>query len=83
LSGIFKTALSDGVVNANPASALFVPDCRKPESDRRTMTVDQIRLALSVLDLREQLIFKLAAYGGQIALADQMDELRPKRRGLN
>ncbi len=64
LSGIFKAALSDGVVNANPAGALFVPDCSKPESDKRTMTVAQIRLALSVLDLRERLIFKMAVFLG-------------------
>jgi integrase len=64
LSGIFKTALSDGVVNANPAGALFVPDCIKAESDKRTMTVDEIRLALSVLDLRERVIFKLAVFLG-------------------
>ena len=64
LSGIFKTALSDGFVSTNPAAALFVPDCSKAESDKRTMTVDQIRLALSVLDLRERVIFKLAVFLG-------------------
>jgi integrase len=63
LNGIFKTALSEGVVNANPATALFVPDC-KPSSDKRTMTVEQIRLALSVLELRERLIFKMAVFLG-------------------
>ena len=63
LSGIFKTALSDGVVNSNPAGALFVPDC-KPVGDRRSMTVLEIRLALSVLDLRDALIFRMAVLLG-------------------
>jgi hypothetical protein len=64
LSGIFKTALSDGFVSTNPAGALFVPDCSNVESDKRTMTVEQIRLALSVLELRERVIFKLAVFLG-------------------
>src|SRR5436305_2833336 len=63
LNGIFRTALGEGVVNANPAGCLFVPDC-KPSADKRTMTVEQIRLALSVLDLRERLIFKMAVFLG-------------------
>src|SRR5436305_8912308 len=63
LNGIFKTALSEGVVSANPAGSLFVPDC-KPCSDKRTMTGEQIRLALSVLDLRERLVFKMAVFIG-------------------
>src|SRR5215472_1236572 len=50
LNAIFKTALSDGLVECNPAAALFTPSC-KPEEDKRVMTPEEIRLALGVLDL--------------------------------
>ena len=63
LSGIFKTALSDGVVSFNPADALFMPEC-KPVGKRRSMNVKEIRLALSVLDLQDRLIFRMAAFLG-------------------
>jgi len=42
LNAIFKTALSDGLVETNPAAALFTPPC-KPDADRRVMTPEQIR----------------------------------------
>ena len=63
LNAIFKTALSDGLVDCNPAAALFTPPC-KPEGDKRVMTPDEIRLALSVLDLRERLMFRMAVFDG-------------------
>ena len=42
---------------------LFVPrECTKPE--RPVMTLDQAKLAFSVLDLRERVIVKLGVLGG-------------------
>ena len=63
LNAIFKTALSDGLVETNPAAALFTPPC-KPDADRRVMTPAQIRQALTVLEARERLIFRMAVFDG-------------------
>ena len=44
---------------------LFTPrECSRPE--HRTMAVDEVKRALSVLELRERLIFKLAVLAGAI-----------------
>lgn len=63
LSGIFKMAWADGVVDHNPAGELFVPEC-KPEGEKLVMTPDHIRLALSVFNLRDRLIFRMAVFEG-------------------
>ena len=63
LNSIFKTAMSDGLVATNPAAALFTPAC-KPEAEKRVMSPKEIRLALSVLDARERLIFRMAVFDG-------------------
>jgi len=63
LNSIFKMALSDGCVEFNPAAALFVSACL-PEAEKRVLTVEQIRVALQVLELRERLIFRLAVFEG-------------------
>src|SRR5664279_390413 len=54
LNSIFKTAMSDSLIGKNPAAALFTPAC-KPEGEKRVMSPQEIRLALSVLDARERL----------------------------
>jgi len=60
---IFDMAIAEGIVNRNPADLLFTPrECSKPE--HRTMTVDEIKRAFDVLELRERLIFKLAVLAG-------------------
>jgi integrase len=54
---------------------LFVPkECKRPE--RPVMTLDQTRLAFSVLDLRERLILKLAVLAGM-----RVSEIFGLRRG--
>ena len=63
LNSIFKTALSDGLVDSNPAAALFTP-AGKPEGEKRVMSPEEIRLALSVLDTRARLIFRMAVFDG-------------------
>jgi integrase len=63
LNGIFKTAMSDGLVDSNPAAALFTPPC-KPEGEKLVMSPKEIRLALSVLGARERLIFRMAVFDG-------------------
>ena len=56
-------AQSDGVVPFNPAAALIIPAC-KPTGEKRVMTKEEVRVALSVLDLRERLIFRMAFFDG-------------------
>ncbi len=63
LRQIFDMAMAEGILNRNPAVLLFTPrECSKPE--HRTMTVDEIKRAFDVLELRERLIFKLAVLVG-------------------
>jgi len=63
LNSVFKMAVSDGIVPFNPATALFTPPC-KPEGEKRVLTPAQIRQALTVLETRERLIFRLAVFEG-------------------
>jgi len=60
---MFEMAVSEGIINRNPAGLLFTPrECGRPE--HRVMTIEQIKLAFGVLELRERLIFKLAVLAG-------------------
>jgi integrase len=63
LNAIFKIAESDGVVEFNPASALFIPACKAP-GPKLVMRKDEVCTALGVLDLRERLIFRMAVFDG-------------------
>jgi hypothetical protein len=51
LNAINKMAQSDGVVEFNPAAALFTPACKAPPL-KRVMWKDEVRVALSILDIR-------------------------------
>ena len=58
---MFEMAVAEGIVSRNPAVLLFTPrECSKP--GHRTMTVEDIKRALGVLELRERLIFKLGVF---------------------
>jgi integrase len=59
LNAIFKMAAEDAIVEGNPAGSLVTPKEAKTRA-KRVMTKEQVRLALSVLDLRERVIFLLA-----------------------
>lgn len=63
LNAIFKMAQSDGLVDFNPAGALFIPAC-KTSGERRVMEKEEVRQALGILDLRERLIFRMAVFDG-------------------
>jgi len=69
LKQILDLAVAEGVLRANPVYVqpgtmlLFVPrECPKPK--RPVMTIDQVKKALEVLDLRERLVFKLGVLAG-------------------
>ena len=63
LNAIFKMAAEDTIIQGNPAGSLVTPKEAKTLA-KRTMTKEQVQLALSVLDLRERIIFLLAVLVG-------------------
>jgi hypothetical protein len=63
LNAIFKMAAEDTIIQGNPAGSLVTPKEAKTWA-KRTMTKEQVRLALSVLDLRERIIFLLRFWLG-------------------
>jgi hypothetical protein len=64
LNAIFKLALSDGMVDHNPAAELRIPKHCKPGRFMRSLTEDEVIQYLDVLDLQERLIARLAIYEG-------------------
>jgi integrase len=62
LRAIFRMAASEGVVDFNPADSLFAS--AREEAESRVMTPEDVRLALSVLEVRERLIFRMAVFDG-------------------
>jgi integrase len=63
LNAVFKMAANDGLIQGNPAGSLVTPkEARTLE--KRNMTREEIHLALSVLDLRERIVFLLAVLVG-------------------
>src|SRR5271166_1206363 len=56
-------AAEDSIVQGNSAGSLVTPKEAKTRA-KRTMTKEQVRLALSVLDLRDRIIFLLAVLVG-------------------
>jgi integrase len=64
LSGIFKLALSDGLVMSNPAAELRIPRTCQPGRTMRPLTEKEVSTYLGVFDLREKLISRLAIFEG-------------------
>jgi integrase len=63
LRQIFELAISKGIVGNDPTLPLYTPrGCSSREL--RTMTAAEVKCAISVLELRERLIFKLAVFAG-------------------
>jgi len=63
LNAIFKMASDDAILRGNPAGSLVTP--KGAETTRkRPLTIAEIQLALSILDLRERLIFLFAVLVG-------------------
>lgn len=64
LNGIFKLAVSDGVIGHNPAAELRVPRYCKQGRSVRALTEDEVIEYLGVLDLRERLMARLTLIDG-------------------
>ncbi len=63
LRAILALAISDGLVQTNQADVCRTPGtCAAP--DQPVMTADDVRRALSVLDVRERCFYRLAVYAG-------------------
>ena len=63
LNAIFKMAAEDALVKGNPAGSLVTPKAAK-RPEKRTMTKEEYNLGLSVLDVRERLVYRLAGLVG-------------------
>jgi len=63
LNAIFRMAKSDGLVEFNPAEALYAPAGRSV-GQKRVMSGEQVRQAITALDLCARLIFRMAVFDG-------------------
>jgi integrase len=63
LKQIFNLAVEESLISKNPASLLFTPKGAK-RGESRVMTVAEVRLSFSVLELRERLVAKMATLAG-------------------
>ena len=64
LNGIYKLAVSDGLVDHNPAQQLRIPRNCKAGRVKRPLTAEEVPKYLGVLDLRERLMARLAIFEG-------------------
>lgn len=64
LRSIFELAMSEGVVDRNPATALYTPRQCQPSRPRRVLTSEEATQMIGALDLRERLIARLATWEG-------------------
>lgn len=64
LRSIFELALSEGVVDRNPATTLFTPRRCKAGRKRHVMTREEVSRVLEALDMRERLVARLATWEG-------------------
>jgi integrase len=64
LRSVFALAVSEGVVDRNPATSLYTPrDCKKT-GEKRILTPEQISTLMGALEMRERLIVQFATYEG-------------------
>jgi len=81
IRSIFELALSEGVVDRNPATALYTPKQCRPSRERFILTPQQAFQMSEVLDPREKLIARLATWEGMRPgeiLGLQVDDVGPE-----
>jgi len=64
LRSVFTLAMSEGVVDRNPAVALFTPRHYQEGRSRRVLTSEEAVAMIGALDLRERVIARLATWEG-------------------
>jgi len=63
LNQVFNMAVAEGFLLRNPAQMIFTPrECPHPAT--RIMTIEEVRTLFAVLEMREQLIARLAVVAG-------------------
>lgn len=62
-NAIFRMAKSDGLVEFNPAEALYASEGTN-SGEKRHMSAEQVKLAIQALDLEGRLIFRMAVFDG-------------------
>ena len=63
LKQVFDMAVAEGFLLRNPAQLIFTPkECPRPTT--KIMTIEEVRKLFGVLDVREQLIARLAVLAG-------------------
>jgi len=78
LRSVFALAMSEGVVDRNPAAALFTPRHYQEGRSREVLTPEQAAILIGALELREKVIAQLATWegiGSGEILALQMGDL--------
>jgi integrase len=64
LNEIFKLAISDGLLDHNPAAELRIPKECRPGRELRPLSEEEVVQYLGALDLRERLMARLAIFEG-------------------
>lgn len=64
LRSMFELAMSEGIVDRNPAIALYTPRECKPGGVKRVLSPADLARIVEALNLREQVIVRLAAFEG-------------------
>lgn len=64
LRSVFELAISEGVVDRNPATTLFTPRNCKAGRERRLLTPRQAATLVDCLELREKVVARLATWEG-------------------
>jgi len=60
LRSILELAVSEGVIDRNPAMTLYTPRHCQPGREKKVLTSEQFKDIIAALNLREQVILRLA-----------------------
>jgi hypothetical protein len=79
LRSVFALAISEGVVDRNPAVSLFTPRICKGGREKLILTPEDISKLMSVLELRERLIVRFATFEGMAWRDSRLTSRRYRR----
>jgi integrase len=63
LSSVFEMAIAEKVIESSPATRLYTPK-HAPRGTTRAMSVEEVRIALAAVELREQLLLYMGIFSG-------------------
>jgi integrase len=64
LHSMFRLAMGEGAIPLNPTHGLAVPRCAAQPREKRVMSREDVYRAITVLPIRERMIFRLATIEG-------------------